>query len=63
VGVCYGPPDQEDQVDGDRSSLMFISPGLRGGTLTTLISGGGTKQQGISDPGGSWEVLITSCFK
>ena len=35
AGVCYRPPDQEDQVNEalytDRSSLTFTSPGPHGG--------------------------------
>jgi len=32
VGVCYRPPDQEDQADeADRSSLTFTSTGPPGG--------------------------------
>ncbi|GAB0209633.1 mitochondrial enolase superfamily member 1 [Grus japonensis] len=48
-----------DKLSKDRSSLTFTSPGPHGG-----LSVGGTTQQGISNPGGSWNVLaIILIFK
>jgi len=66
LGVCYRPPNQEDQVDkalyrqieaASHSQALVLM-----GDLTTLIPVGGTTHQGISNPGGSWTVLMTTSF-
>jgi len=68
VGVCYRPPDQEDRADEGLyrqigAALVHV-PWSSWGTSTIPISVGGTTQQGISNPGGSWSALmITSSSK
>ena len=63
--------DQEDQADEeDQAGEAFYrhieaasySQALIWGTSTTLISVGGTAQQGTGNPGGSWNVLTTTSF-
>ena len=66
VGVCYKPPDQEEPADETlyrRQEQPHIHrPWSSRGTSTTPISVGGTTQQGISNPGGSWNVLMITSF-
>lgn len=56
VGVCYGPADQEEQLDealyrmAVSCSQVLVS---LWGTSTTLIYAVGTTQQDMSNPGGS----------
>jgi len=67
VGVCYRPPEQEDRANealyrqqigvASRSEDLVLM-----GDLITPISVGGSTQQGISNPGGTWNALMISSF-
>ena len=64
VGVCYKPPDQEEPADETlyrRQEQPHIHrPWSSWGTPTMAISVGGTAQQDISKPGGSWSAQLTT---
>ncbi|PKU42977.1 hypothetical protein llap_6738 [Limosa lapponica baueri] len=58
--LCLGM--DEELTEGlwtDRSSLTFTSPGSHGGLQTSV---GGKTQQGTSNPGDSWNVLVITVF-
>lgn len=62
--LCYRPPpDQEDQAGEALYKQPHIQkPWSSWGTSTIPILVGGMAQQGISNPEGSWKVLMRTSF-
>ena len=71
VGICYRPPDQEDRADEalyrqtgavSRSQALVIMGDFNHPNDFNQPAVGGTTQQGMSNPRGSWNVLMTTSF-
>lgn len=61
VAICCRPPDQEGEVEEvfcNWRNPYGHRPWSSCGTMTTLISSGGTVQEDTNNPGGFWSALL-----